>query len=79
MFHAGTPNEGQSHVIEQETNEESHLRIIICTVAFGMGVNFEGFNMVIHYGPSKNIESYVQECRRSGRDGKTSVCHLLCN
>ena len=79
MFHAGTPAQVKEHIIEQASKKDSHLRIIICTVAFGMGVNCASFNKVIHFGPSKNIESYVQECGRAGRDGEESLCHLLHN
>ena len=79
MFHAGTPAQVKEHIIKQASKKNSHLRIIICTVAFGMGVNCVSFNKVIHFGPSKNIESYVQECGRAGRDGGESICHLLYN
>ena len=47
-----------------------------CTVASGMVVNCRGVHRVIHFGPSKNIECYVQEC---GRAGELSVCVLRYN
>ena len=79
MFHAGTPSEVKEHIMINATNADSCLRIIICTIAFGMGINCRGFNTVIHFGPSKDIELYVQECGRAGRDGTQSICYLLCN
>ena len=79
MFHAGTPPQIKNYIIDQAIQESSHLRVIICTVAFGMGVNCAGFNQVIHFGPSRNMEAYLQECGRAGRNGKLSVCHLLYN
>ena len=37
---------------------------LICSVAFGMGVNCKKVRRVIHFGPSKSVELYVQECGR---------------
>ena len=79
MFHAGRPLQIKNHIIDHATQESSHLRVIICTVAFGMGVNCAGFNQVIHFRPSRNMEAYLQECGRAGRNGKLSVCHILYN
>ena len=45
--------------------EASPLRIVVVMVAFGIGVNFR----VIHWGPTEDIENYVQETGRAGRDG----------
>lgn len=58
---------------------DSHLRVVICTTAFGMGVNCKEVRRVVHFGPSKNIEQYIQESGRAGRDGKQSVCIMLYN
>lgn len=79
MFHAGTPPSVKAHVLKNICDTEGHIRVIACTVAFGMGVNCRGVHRVIHFGPSKNIECYVQECGRAGRDGEPSVCVLLHN
>ncbi len=76
MFHAGTPDSTKSLILENILQLDGHIRILICTVAFGMGVNCKGVYRVIHFGPSLNIESYVQECGRAGRD---SICILLHN
>ena len=77
MFHAGTPAQAREHIIEQASKKDSHLRKITCIVAFGMGVNCATFNKVIHFGPSKNIESYVQVCGRAGRDGGNALPYRL--
>lgn len=49
--------------------EGGTVRIVFCTVALGMGVNFAGLNYIIHYGAPKSVEDYFQECGRAGRSG----------
>lgn len=79
MFHAGTPQSVKDHVLSNMTISGSHLRILIATIAFGMGVNCKEVRRVVHFGPSKNLEQYVQESGRAGRDGKSSTCTILYN
>ena len=45
------------------------VRIIIATIALGMGVNFSGLNTVIHHGAPSSIDDYFQESGRVGRSG----------
>ena len=79
MFHGGTPDMVKKHIVEQLTHSDSCLRIVICTVAFGMGVNCSGVVECIHFGVPKSIEAYVQESGRIGRDGSPSVSRILYN
>ena len=37
------------------------IRILVATIAFGMGINCKAVHRIIHYGPSKNVEAFVQE------------------
>ena len=79
MYHAGTPTRVKEHIVGNLADDEGHIRVLISTVAFGMGVNCKKVRRVIHFGPSKSVEMYVQECGHGGRDGLPSTCVLLQN
>ena len=57
--------------------KDSCFRVLVATITFGMGVDCKGVHRTIHFGPSKNIDAYVQETGRAGRDGKQSVAFLV--
>jgi superfamily II DNA helicase RecQ len=79
MYHAGTPQSVKDHILNNMAKDDGHIRIIISTVAFGMGVNCKMVRRIVHFGPSKSVELYIQECGRAGRDGLPSTCVLLFN
>ncbi len=79
LFHAGTSTKPKQHIQQEMGKKVSNLRILICTIAFGMVVNCSSVNRIIHFGAPKSMESYLQECDRAGRDGAQSKCFLLYN
>ena len=79
MFHAGSPESVKTHVVEEMTKSESKLRVLICTIAFGMGINCKNVYRSIHFGPSSSLEALIQETGRLGRDGKQCLSYILYN
>ena len=79
MMHSGTPSSVKDNVLDQFADQTKCLRVLIATIAYGMGVNCKGVTRVIHFGPSKSIEAYMQESGRCGRSGEQSDALLLYN
>jgi ATP-dependent DNA helicase RecQ len=75
VYHAGISNEIRAQV--QEKFQQDELRILVATVAFGMGVDKPDVRQVIHYNLPTSLENYYQEAGRAGRDGEASQCTLF--
>ncbi|MBM0064602.1 RecQ family ATP-dependent DNA helicase [Alkalicoccobacillus gibsonii] len=76
-YHGGMLHEDR--LLIQQQFMIGQLQLICCTSAFGMGVNKSDIRYVIHFQPPLDLESYLQEIGRAGRDGKRSVSILLYN
>ncbi|WP_408006562.1 RecQ family ATP-dependent DNA helicase [Pseudalkalibacillus sp. A8] len=74
-YHGGMDNDDRLLIQKQFIYDE--LDVICCTNAFGMGINKPDIRFIIHYHFPSNIESYLQEIGRAGRDGKESLALML--
>ena len=64
MMHAKTPETVTETVLNSMASYDGHVRVLICTIAFGMDVDAKEVRTIIQFGPSRNLESYVQESGR---------------
>jgi len=74
-YHAGMPASRRRTV--QNHFMSGKLRIVVATVAFGMGIDKSDIRAIVHYNMPKTYESYIQEIGRAGRDGALARCHLF--
>ena len=75
-YHSKLSKSQKQNVLSQFKNHE--LDVVVCTNAFGMGIDKEGIHTVIHSGVPNNLESYVQEIGRGARkEGEVAHAYLL--
>ncbi len=75
FYHAGLSAEDRQ--VKQKKWMTGDTRMMVCTSAFGMGIDKDDVRTVIHYEMPDCLENYYQEAGRAGRDGKKAYAVLL--
>ncbi|XP_062577127.1 ATP-dependent DNA helicase RecQ-like [Saccostrea cucullata] len=82
MYHASVEygsEELRELIFHQISSEKSPLRIILASSALGMGADFGLVERIVHAGPPKSTEAYIQQVGRAGRTGKQATAILFFN
>lgn len=79
QFHAESTNDMKDAILNEIKKVKPNIRLIFATTALGMGVDAPSIKYIIHVSPPANIESYVQEIGRAGRDKSMATARLYFN
>ena len=79
MFHKDYTPKMKSHIIEDMRKENPKTRLLLATVALGMGFHSPSVERIIHFRPPTTLEKYLQETGRAGRAGQQATALLYYN
>ena len=77
MFTRASTSHMKKMVLSLFRNTKSLLRVLIATTAFSMGIDMPDIHQIFHYGTPCDVEQYLQEIGRAGRDEKESRAVLI--
>ena len=78
MYHHNTAPSNKLHVSSEFPKPDSVVRVVICTIAFGLGIDVPDIRCVINFGVPLSVENFFQESGRAGRDGEAATSILYC-
>lgn len=77
FFHGRLPAMDRERILNEFMADSNGAKILVCTNAFGMGMDLPDIRLVFHWHHPASIEDYAQEFGRAGRDGKQSLAVLF--
>lgn len=77
MYHSTTEERRKDMISRSFQSPDGEVKVLFCTVAFGMGVNVRGVSRIVHFGPPEGLDDYVQESGRAERGGEQSHAIIL--
>ena len=75
-YHGESEENDHQRVLSGFCPADGKIRLIIATVAFGLGINIPDIRYIIHWGPPKDLLDYWQEVGRAGRDNKPATAYF---
>ena len=79
QFHKDYTNPTKQHIISELCKEVPTIRLVLATVALGMGLDVPGITQIIHCRPPTTLEKYFQEIGRAGRKGQKATALMYFN
>jgi superfamily II DNA/RNA helicase len=77
MYHSKTPDDVKKFIRKDMEAENGNIRVLVSTSSAGMGVNFKDLQNIVHFSPPRDMDTFIQQMGRAGRDGKASHELLL--
>lgn len=77
MYTSVTVHSVKNQIVKSFCNPDDKLRVVVCTVAFGMGLDCPNVRQIIHWSLSTDLEGYIQETGNGGRDGKPCLATIM--
>ena len=77
MFNRACSIAKRTEIVKSFCERDGAVRIVIASTSFGMGVDCPNIRKIIHWGPPENLDTYMQETGRAGRDGLQAHACLL--
>ncbi|XP_063415547.1 ATP-dependent DNA helicase RecQ-like [Mytilus trossulus] len=73
LYTSSTDDETQNRIVDQFKKSDGKLRVLVATVAFGMGIQITNISIIIKWGAPKTLMSYWQEVGRCARDNRRGL------